>query len=167
MGKFRLPVVSEGITLAEIPNRLAVYFEIGNCTLHCKGCHSKHLWDSMKDDCTDSLNDIMYYVDRYYETGANAILFMGGLRSSNVPPLKFITCILRPLYEKGYDIGLYDGGEWDGWIEKASRYCKWVKVGPYIEKLGGLDNSTTNQRFYEKIDGKFVDKTTDYFQKGE
>lgn len=167
MKEFKIPIVTEGVTMTEIPNRLAVFFEVGNCTVHCKGCHSKHLWDTANRDNSDSLNDIMHYADRYYQMGANAILFMGGLRSLNVPPSKFINEILRPLYEKGYDIGLYDGGFWDSLVEEASWYCKWIKVGPYIETLGGLDSTTTNQKFYEKIDDKWVDQTTNYFHKGE
>ena len=36
----------------------------------------------------------------------------------------------------------------------------YIKFGPYIEELGGLNKETTNQRFYEVINGAlFADKT--------
>ena len=35
----------------------------------------------------------------------------------------------------------------------------YLKLGPYIEQLGGLDSPATNQRFYCVIDGELEDKT--------
>ena len=33
----------------------------------------------------------------------------------------------------------------------------YIKLGPYIAALGGLDKPTTNQRLYKIIDGKMTD----------
>jgi len=41
----------------------------------------------------------------------------------------------------------------------------YIKLGPYIEKLGGLDNPTTNQRFYKIENEKMIDKTFLFQQK--
>ena len=40
----------------------------------------------------------------------------------------------------------------------------YIKIGPYIEKLGGLNKETTNQRFYKIEDEQTVDLTS-LFQK--
>lgn len=165
IGTTKLPVVNKGITLTEVPNRIAVFFEIGNCMVHCPGCHSPELWDTNYTKCTETLEDIEAYIEEQYAKGANAVLFMGGLRSSLPGSKAFIYEILKPLAEKGYEICLYDGGTYSLALEKASAYCKWLKIGPYVESLGGLDSPTTNQRFLEK--GRYVwhDKTKEYFQK--
>lgn len=34
-----------------------------------------------------------------------------------------------------------------------------IKIGPYIEALGGLKSSTTNQRFYRIENGQMIDCT--------
>jgi len=36
----------------------------------------------------------------------------------------------------------------------------YVKLGPYIEKFGGLDSPNTNQRFYKITNGKMIDMTS-------
>lgn len=165
IGMTKLPVVNKGITLTEVPNHIAVFFEIGNCTVHCPGCHSPELWDTNYTKCTETLEDIEAYIREQYTKGANAVLFMGGLRSSLPGSKAFIYEILKPLAEKGYEICLYDGGTYNLALEKASVYCKWLKIGPYVENLGGLDSPKTNQRFLEK--GRYIwyDKTKEYFQK--
>ena len=40
----KIPVMGQGVTLTELPNEIAVFFEIGNCKQHCEGCHSPELW---------------------------------------------------------------------------------------------------------------------------
>jgi anaerobic ribonucleoside-triphosphate reductase activating protein len=40
----------------------------------------------------------------------------------------------------------------------------YIKLGPYIERLGGLDVPTTNQRFYRINKGHMIDMTT-WFQR--
>ena len=38
-----VPVHSVGITLNEVPDKVAFYITLGNCTQRCKGCHSPEL----------------------------------------------------------------------------------------------------------------------------
>lgn len=161
----KLPIVNKGITLTEVPNQIAVFFEIGNCTIHCEDCHSPELWDTNYTKDMETYQDIKNYIEKQYKLGANAVLFMGGLRSSGIDSEVFIQDILKPLYYDGYDICLYDGGKEDYTVIKAAQYCKWIKIGPYIKALGGLDNPNTNQRFYQLEEDMWIDKTKEYFQK--
>jgi anaerobic ribonucleoside-triphosphate reductase activating protein len=167
MDNILIPVYNKGITLQEIPDKIAVFFEIGNCTCHCNGCHSQELWDT--NPCSSSMDfpQILKYILKKYKQGANAILFMGGLRSKNLSPDVFIDNILKPLYRLHYNIGMYDGyNAYDYYLREASRYLTWIKEGEYISELGPLNSITTNQKFWEKIENCWEDKTKEYFQKG-
>ena len=39
-----------------------------------------------------------------------------------------------------------------------------IKLGAYMESLGGLDSAHTNQRFYQIIDGEMDDITARFFK---
>ena len=46
--------------------------------------------------------------------------------------------------------------------EKAFDY---IKLGPYIESLGGLKSPTTNQRLYKRVGEKWEDITSSFWRK--
>ena len=51
-------------------------------------------------------------------------------------------------------------------INKDTWNFDFVKVGPYVERLGGLDHETTNQRLYKVENGKeLVDITSRFWKK--
>ena len=41
----------------------------------------------------------------------------------------------------------------------------YIKLGPYIERLGGLDSPSTNQRFYRIENEKMIDMTSVFRKK--
>lgn len=41
----------------------------------------------------------------------------------------------------------------------------YLKIGPYIKTLGGLDSSTTNQKFFRVANGEICDLMNDRFVK--
>jgi len=43
----------------------------------------------------------------------------------------------------------------------------YIKLGPYVEEKGGLDNPNTNQRFYRITAGKLTDETWMFQRKKE
>ena len=43
----------------------------------------------------------------------------------------------------------------------------YIKLGPYIDALGGLDNPDINQRFYRISAGKLIDETWMFRRKKE
>ena len=176
------PVVHKGVTLTEIPGRIAVFFEFGNCNNNCIGCHSPELWESVDSHCYPNMTilDIIDYVKAQYEKGANAVVFMGGLNNCYVSIVEFHK-LCSKLYGMNMDIGLYDGCRnvelndiisiFLDYHEGETPTCmlKWIKIGPYISKKGGLDNPGTNQKFFEQSDtvpGYWSNMTEKYFQKG-
>lgn len=160
----RLPIVNKGITLTEIPNHIAVFFEVGNCTCHCDGCHSPELWDTNYTQPNMTTREIIDYIEEQYKLGANAVVFMGGWNNEGVSRttlelfLLDISCM--------FQIGIYVGSDRVGALPRLP--IRWIKTGRYEKDKGGLDSPTTNQRFYE-YDSKeraWKDKTKEYFQRG-
>ncbi len=47
----------------------------------------------------------------------------------------------------------------------AERCFDYVKLGPYIESLGGLKSPTTNQRLYKRVGDSWQDITSIFWQK--
>lgn len=155
------PIVKKGITLAEIPGKIAVFLEFGNCNNFCPECHSKELWESSEHHYFSTMGraDIVSYIKEQYSKGANAVAFLGGLNNSGVSIIE-LRQLFSQLFRMGMDIGLYDGCQGATvdditciFLDPKSDYectLKWVKVGNYSPKYGGLDSPTTNQRFFEK-----------------
>ena len=163
----KLPVVNKGITLTEIPNHIAVFFEIGNCTIHCKGCHSPELWDTNYTEPNMSDSDILDYIVEQANLGANAILFMGGLDNYGYSKGLFLD-LLEEL-DSYLPVCIYAGNDDDKLLAHKTIPTTWLKIGHYDHELGGLDSPKTNQKFYEWSPHKcdWVDKTKEYFQGGK
>ena len=142
-----VPVVSTGITLNEVPDKVAFFIELGSCTQRCKGCHSKELWEEVKEPT--SLDTLLKEVEKATDKGANAIVLMGG--TCNGLNIKELSTILQALSDIAPTC-LYSGSD----DQKLNRFLventdiTWIKTGSYKEELGGLSSPTTNQRFYRK-----------------
>lgn len=158
----KFPVINQGITLQEIPGRIAVYFEIGNCTRKCKGCHSEHLQTHIHEVFFRELSEMLDYAKKEKERGATAILLMGGTTNRINPEqlCKAITEMSRVL-----PVGIYSGADDNSQIHKCLKEVpglQWLKTGAYVEKLGGLHVPGTNQKFYVKTEGYWVDETSKF-----
>lgn len=142
-----VPVVSTGITLNEVPDKVSFFIELGSCTQRCKGCHSKELWEEVKEPT--SLDFLLKEAEEAIDKGANAIVLMGG--TCNGLNIKELSTILQELSEIAPTC-LYSGSD----DQRLNRFLAentnitWIKTGSYKEELGGLSSPTTNQRFYRK-----------------
>ncbi|MBM6701110.1 4Fe-4S cluster-binding domain-containing protein [Megasphaera elsdenii] len=161
----KLPIVNKGITLTEIPNRISVFFEIGNCTCHCDGCHSPELWDTNYTRPNMTVQEMIDYVHEQYKLGANAVVIMGGWNNEEVSRSALILLLLDLSCE--FQVGIYVGDDYLGCLPRLP--IKWIKSGRYEKDKGGLDSPTTNQKFYEfnSYYQTWEDKTKEYFQKGD
>ena len=63
----KLKFVDTMVTFSEIPDEITLCFNISNCPIKCKDCHSKYLWDDAGIELDeDTLNTIIgtgYYKD--------------------------------------------------------------------------------------------------------
>lgn len=143
-----LKYVDAKVTFAEIPNEITLCINISNCPIHCEGCHSKYLWE----DIGEPLN-LMHLTDLIdANTGISCVCIMGG--DVNPSEVDYIAEDIKEYYPN-LKVGWYSGKQS---ISKDIdvRNFDYIKTGPYIEKLGGLDKKTTNQRMYrvDVIDDK-------------
>lgn len=161
----KFPVVNKGITLTEIPNRISVFFEIGNCTCHCEGCHSPELWDTNHTRPNMTVQEMIDYVHEQYKLGANAVVIMGGWNNEGVSrdALELLLLDLSCMFQ----VGIYVGDDNLGVLPRLP--IKWIKAGRYERDKGGLDSPTTNQQFYEFNTAcqMWEDKTKEHFQRGD
>ena len=142
----KLKYANTQVVFIEVPNEISLAINITGCTIHCKGCHSQWLWSNKGKELTkDELHNLIEN-----NKGITTILFMGGdnfieqltERARNIkyhyPNLKVAWYSGRDDFEDSISPR----------IKELMTYLDYVKVGPYIKKLGGLDNPNTNQRFY-------------------
>lgn len=128
------------VVLEEIPDRVSLAVEISNCRGNCPGCHSPFLKEDIGAELTPALIDALVE-DNF---GVNCFLFLGEGRDP-----KALCTLAAHVRSLGLAPAVYSGRpEVDEAIWAAFDY---VKVGPYVEDLGPLNKSTTNQRLYQAI----------------
>ena len=128
------------ITLSDVPNEIALSFCVVGCPLNCKGCS----WNSTPNKNEYDF-DIIREIDK--EPLVSCINFFGGEWLE-----KELLVYLRYSKNKGKKTCLYTGLTLDEFKNKhigLLEYLDYLKVGRWVEQLGGLDSSTTNQIFYD------------------
>lgn len=139
-----------GIVFREFPDEVTLAINLSNCPHRCPGCHSPHLQTDCGSELTDS--ELERLVEKY-EKSITCVGFMGG--DGDVVTLVSLMAFVRIKFPR-LKIGWYTGYS-DlkksidlstlQWIENCLDY---VKTGPYVEELGGLDSPTTNQTMHRK-----------------
>lgn len=143
-----LKYVNTDVVFQEIPNETTLAINISNCPCHCKGCHSAYLAEDIGDYL--DLGALMRLIDK--NKGITCIAFMGG--DSDPQSINMLASIIKT---KGLLTAWYSGRqELAKGIELEN--FNFIKLGPYIEELGGLKSPTTNQRLYEVKMSKEVDE---------
>ena len=148
-----LRFVNYNIVFQEVPGEVTLAINISNCPNHCKGCHSPYL----QEDSGEILNnDILSELLEKYGDAITCVCFMGG----DASPLEVqqSAIFLRNQTNGQIKIAWYSGK--NSFPEACSlRNFDYIKLGAYVEQLGGLDSKMTNQRFYRIEDGKMIDIT--------
>lgn len=129
------PVVS----LQEVPGEISLIFQITGCPHRCPGCHSPELWPS--NGSRFDLERFTLEIERYRGL-FTCVCFFGGewLPGELLIYLNFAR-------ERGLKTCLYSGAtEVHSSLYPALNY---LKLGPWVEALGGLDKNTTNQVFLD------------------
>ena len=133
--------VSTEITFREVPNEVCRSFSISNCGLHCPNCHSPELQQDYGRELDENLFTQFLYRD---EDTVSCYVFLGEGNDS-----KKLKRLLTLCKRKNYKTCVYTGHKG---IDVGNTYfglIDYIKVGAYIEELGGLESPTTNQRFYK------------------
>ena len=144
----KLKYLSYSVVLQEVPDEISLAINISDCPYKCKGCHSKELWEYNGSYLID---DIDILLDKY-DGLISCVCFMGGDQNEE----DLIVCLDR-VRNRNLKSCLYTG---NNSIKNLS--CKviskldYIKIGRYIEELGGLNCKTTNQKMYNLKTGKEI-----------
>lgn len=133
------------IVLQEVPNEISLCISICGCPLRCKGCHSPFLWK--ENNGAEFTAELLQKLITRYEGMITCVLFMGGEWHAHELITMMDICKNHHL-----KTCLYTGQDYVhfGLLKKLD----YIKTGPWISNLGGLDTETTNQKFREVRSGK-------------
>ena len=147
-----LKYVDTLVSFQEVPDEISLCINISNCPCHCEGCHSPYLAEDIGTELT--WNELERLIKN--NIGISCVCFMGGdscpdyieqlalfIKYQSWYPLKVAWYSGKSSIPKDLDISLFN----------------YIKVGPYIPKLGGLDKETTNQIMYKVDNGNLIDIT--------
>lgn len=141
----------EQVVWQEVPGEVSLAFTISGCPLRCKGCHSS----AARNPNAGQLLTTDYFLARLhqYQGLISCVLFLGG----EWQPTE-LTELLRIAGEQQLKTCLYTGFETID--PDLMPYVTYLKTGPWVAELGGLNSSTTNQRFvdlrtHENLNYKF------------
>ena len=153
-----LKFVNAGIVFQEIPDEVTLSINISNCPCHCPGCHSRYLWEDIGQLLDEDALDRLV---RKYADEITCVCFMGG--DADPRWVEHLARYVKSRFRE-FKIGWYSGRlRLPKFIDK--RCFDYIKLGPYLQHLGGLKESTTNQRLYKRTpDGSFVDITRRFWR---
>lgn len=145
------------IVFQEVPDEITLAINISNCPNRCKGCHSPYLLKDIGEPLTeDSLTVLL----RKYGKAITCVCFMGG--DASPADIEQLAEYLHRQTVAPVKVGWYSGkSELSPAIDLD--FFEYIKLGPYIEHLGGLKSPATNQRFYRIENGVMKDITYRFF----
>ena len=137
-----LKIASYDIVFQEIPDEVTLALNLSLCPNRCHGCHSEHL----QNDCGEILNEeTLNCVYDKYKSSITCLAFMGG--DNDPHAINKLAQHLRTVNPQ-LKIAWYSGqNDIDEQIEL--RNFDFIKIGEYIERLGGLKTPTTNQILFQ------------------
>lgn len=147
------------VVFQEVPGEVALAINITQCPHHCDGCHSAVLAGDFGNYLKDDIGSIL----KQYGDYITCVLLMGGDQHMS----DLVSVLRRIKRETKLKTGVYSGSDDFGLFEPAFPYLDFLKIGPYKKELGGLTSSNTNQRFYRKENGEWVDRTQLFQRKGD
>ncbi len=141
------------IVFQEVPGEVTLVVNIPNCPNRCPGCHSPHLMEDRGETLDEQA--ITGFLEKY-GNAITCICFMGG--DAAPQEVQRLMMFLRETANGRIKTAWYSGRQQlpEGCSLQSFDY---IKLGPYIERLGGLDSPLTNQRFYRIEDTRMIDMT--------
>lgn len=136
------------IGFQEVPDEISLCINITNCNIHCEFCHSPHLWQDIGIELTDE--ELKRLIDS--NKGITCVAIMGG----NANEIRVYE-LLKIIHELGLKTCWYSGR--NNLYPPMKGVLNYVKFGPYIKNLGGLDSPISNQRFFKIVNGEYEDLT--------
>lgn len=130
------------VVFSEIPQQITLGISISGCQIHCKGCHSRELWEDKGTSLTIEELDKLLNANK----GVTCLLLLGGEADIDnlIELFQHTYGKIKTAWYCGLDL-----------IPKDKigilQYLDFCKLGHYDAELGGLASPTTNQRLYHII----------------
>ena len=140
----------EMICFQEVPDEITLSFSISNCPRRCEGCHSAYL----SQDIGLPLKQHLLSAIEANKGLITCVLFMGGDDEKQIDELR--DCI-EICHREKLKVALYTGS--DEFPSQLSTSLDYIKYGHYDKSRGGLTSKNTNQKFYKKNNGEWIDIT--------
>ena len=133
-----LKCYSYDIVCQEIPDEITLAVNISCCPNRCPGCHSPWLWDDEGELLSEQM--LQSLIGRY-ASAITCFCFMGG--DSEPYEVQRLAGWIKETFP-GVKTAWYSGREY---LPESFdvHVLDYLKLGPYIEALGGLKSPDTNQ----------------------
>ncbi|WP_028896379.1 anaerobic ribonucleoside-triphosphate reductase activating protein [Prevotella sp. HUN102] len=151
-----LKYINSDIVFQEFPDEVTLAINLSNCPCRCPGCHSTFLWKDVGELLTIDA------VETMLQSSNNRLTCLGIMGGDAEPDA--VNVLAKEVRERHPElkIGWYTGRTMiASQIEK--RNFDYIKVGPYIKHLGGLDSRKTNQRMYRVGENGSLEDITNRF----
>jgi len=129
---------------------------LSGCPCHCPGCHSQHLWEDIGEELNTELLEGLL---ARYGAMITCVAFMGGDQDPAyvAQMAEQIKHSIAPSIKTAWYSGRVAFPE--------KEVFDYIKLGPYIESLGGLKSEKTNQRLYKRVGQEWQDITSSFWKK--
>ena len=144
------------VVFEEIPTEITLAINITNCQNNCAGCHSPYLREDIGTELTEA--ELFNLIAK--NNGITCVCFMGEGNDQ-----EGLITLVQAVKTNFPDIktALYSGRQYvEGIMYDIFDY---VKVGPYMEDYGPLNNPKTNQRLYMCSGQSITDITNKFWEK--
>lgn len=148
-----LKYVDYDIVFQEIPDEVTLAINLSGCPYRCKGCHSPQLQENIGEELNEAA--LSRLLQTYGKT-ITCLCFMGG--DADPERVCLLATYVRQNWRGTIQTAWYSGN--DRMYDRALSCFDFVKTGPYIEALGGLNRKNTNQRLYRIDQGTLTDITS-------
>ena len=138
------------VVFQEVPGEVTLAINITGCPHRCPGCHSAYLQEYFGELLLKNLDAII----TKYDGLITCVCFMGGDQN-----IKEIESALKIAKDHSLKTGVYFGAETVAEVQPIINLLDFFKIGSYMEKFGGLDSPTTNQRFFKVVGNEIINQT--------
>lgn len=137
----------------DAPGKIAVSIYFSGCTLRCKDCQNKELWEA-KSGKQETIESVVQQIEEH--PLANAVVFVGGEPTDQ---MKFLQELCAKIKKK--ERVLYTGREFEDLPQTLLQHLDMIICGPYKSEfhVGGWPASS-NQRVFTKKGNTWKHKTT-------
>ncbi|MFH0898145.1 MAG: 4Fe-4S single cluster domain-containing protein [bacterium] len=130
----------------DVPDKVATAVYFAGCSIRCKGCQNKDLWDQ-KSGTSMTDKELLEKIDNNL---TDYVVFLGGEPTDQLDFLLHVCRQIKKEIKK--PIALYTGREFEELSQELLDHVSMVVCGPYREDLAQEKGwpASSNQRVFRK-----------------